>query len=221
MPIVESLPPFDTMVLDAASSKLMLPKSLNSYTQQVTVPDERHFYFPLSVDHILTLIQYNVFRAILTNITFIEVPLDEMSRDETASPFITGAMLRNLPPNLLPTKLQKEVVHHPWIDIWPHPGIRDNLLRRNSGSYNPGELCLDLVGEINRHQCNECQTCCKGNGDRKGWIVWSDPWEFSGWEVTEGFVRKWGWVIQGCYDIIESSNRWRIERGEEPLIVEL
>ena len=105
------------MILDPVTSNSIVLKSLNSYTQQATLPDERQFCFPLSVDHLLTLIQYNVFRAILANMTFIEVSLDEMSYDETASLFNPGARLKNLPLNLPPTKLQKEVIYHSFINI--------------------------------------------------------------------------------------------------------
>ena len=221
IPVIDSLSSSNTVAFNLNVSNKMLPQPLISHAQQDFVPEERAFYFPLSVDHLLSLIHYNVFRAILVNITFLEVPFEEMCRDDIASPFNTGALLKHLPPNLFPTKLQKEVVHHPWIDLWPHPRIRDNLLSRENGSYDIDELCLDLVGEGNCHKCNEARTCCKGNEDRKGWIIWSDPWDFAGWEVTEGFVKKWGWVVKGCYDIIESSNRWRAKRGEEPLVVEV
>jgi len=54
-----------------------------------------------------------------------------------------------------------------------------------------------------------------------GLIVWSNPWEPNGWELTEGFIRKWGFLIQGCTDLFESTNRWRDIRGEERLILEL
>jgi hypothetical protein len=42
-----------------------------------------------------------------------------------------------------------------------------------------------------------------------------------GWEVTEGFLRKWGFLLEGCDELIESTNRWRALRGEERLIIEL
>ncbi|KAL5046772.1 hypothetical protein BDW71DRAFT_197418 [Aspergillus fruticulosus] len=49
---------------------------------------------------------------------------------------------------------------------------------------------------------------------RQGWHKPHDP---SNWEVTEGFIKKWGWVIQGGPDILRSTNKWRAKRGESPI----
>jgi hypothetical protein len=35
--------------------------------------------------------------------------------------------------------------------------------------------------------------------------------------VTPGFVRKWGWVLEGFQDLMLASNQWRAARGEVPL----
>lgn len=50
-----------------------------------------------------------------------------------------------------------------------------------------------------------------------GVLVWRDPWDPSGWEVTESFVRAWGWAVVGCWDLFHSTNKWRELRGEKPL----
>lgn len=55
----------------------------------------------------------------------------------------------------------------------------------------------------------------------RGMLIWGEPWRIDGWEVTEGFLRKWGWLLKGCDEMIEASNRWRGLRGEEPLVVEV
>jgi hypothetical protein len=34
-------------------------------------------------------------------------------------------------------------------------------------------------------------------------------------------VRKWGFLLRGCGEIIEVTNRWRAVRDEEPLVVEV
>lgn len=54
--------------------------------------------------------------------------------------------------------------------------------------------------------------------DRNGLILWGEPYRAENWEATPGFLRKWAWAVQGCDDLIESSNRWRSLRGEEPLL---
>jgi hypothetical protein len=59
------------------------------------------------------------------------------------------------------------------------------------------------------------------DSDTKGWIVWNDPWDVSAWEATEAFVKKWGYLLKGCQQIIEATNRWRAMRGEGALVVEV
>ena len=54
-------------------------------------------------------------------------------------------------------------------------------------------------------------------GIAKGLIIWGEPHDTSSWEVTPGFLAKWPWAMEGCDDLIESSNRWRLMRGEEPM----
>jgi hypothetical protein len=48
-----------------------------------------------------------------------------------------------------------------------------------------------------------------------------DPWDISGWEVTEGFVRKWGFLLRGYGELLDGTNKWSAKRGEEPLVLEL
>jgi hypothetical protein len=57
--------------------------------------------------------------------------------------------------------------------------------------------------------------------EMKGILVWGEPCCVDGYEVMEGFLRKWGWLLKGCGELIEASNRWKALRGEEPLVVEV
>jgi hypothetical protein len=117
----------------------------------------------------------------------------------------------SVPACLAPTALQKCTPHAHWIDIIPSPIMRDNCIRWAS-TIDEEDLCSDFIGGL-----------YEGNADcdTKGWIVWNDPWDVEGWEVSEGFVKKWGYLLQGCGDIIEASNRWRAIRGEDALVVEV
>ncbi len=54
-----------------------------------------------------------------------------------------------------------------------------------------------------------------------GLMIWGHPWETSGWEVTERFFEKWGFLFKGCREILIATNHWRELRGDEPLIWEL
>lgn len=89
--------------------------------------------------------------------------------------------------------------------------MRDNLIL-NSGKFDPDELCCDLVGGL-----------YEGFDDvqLRGILVWNDPWSSDGWEVTEGFAKKWSFLLKGCSELMESTNRYRESRYEERLIVEV
>lgn len=78
--------------------------------------------------------------------------------------------------------------------------MRKNILRQGE-AYDDTELCLDLV------------ECCSP-ADMTGFVVWGDPSYPRSWEVTEGFLTKWSWVIAGCWELFEFTNRWRKSRGE-------
>jgi hypothetical protein len=112
------------------------------------------------------------------------------------------------PSSLRPTWLQKTVEHHPWIDLWPIPQMRDNLLLAGD-SYDEDKLCNDLVefGDI--------------PGEKSGLIVWSEPDDPRAWEVSETFLSNWAWTISGCKELFESTNYWRRHRGEEELAFEI
>ena len=56
-------------------------------------------------------------------------------------------------------------------------------------------------------------------GEHKGVMVWGDPWEVRGWEMTEGFAKKWGFILRGCEEFVVASNQWRRKRGEKDLVV--
>jgi hypothetical protein len=89
--------------------------------------------------------------------------------------------------------------------------MRDNLIRL-AGTYNTYDLSLDLSKRIFEGFDSEEQYGC---------MIWGEPWTVRGWEVSEGFVKKWGFLLKGCPEIIESTNHWREMRGEERLIVEV
>jgi hypothetical protein len=85
----------------------------------------------------------------------------------------------NVPPALAPTVVQIHVPHHPWLDCFPFPQARDNIIRV-ARLFNECDLCTDIMDPA--------------NGD-VGMMVWGDPWMPQNWEVSELFVRKWLWVI--------------------------
>jgi hypothetical protein len=159
-------------------------------------------------DHLLMLTKANVYRAFLHNITLIGLVADGICEADVLSPFnLFGPEppgMTSIPPSLHPTSHQRSLPHHPWLDFFPHPRVRDNLLRAQ-GSYDKHDFCLDILGFWNPNALDNML------------LVWGEPHDSGNWEVTEGFIKKWGWVIQGCPDILHSTNRWRTRRGEHPI----
>jgi hypothetical protein len=57
--------------------------------------------------------------------------------------------------------------------------------------------------------------------EAQGLLLWGDPWRQDSWELTEGFIKKWGFLLKGCVELVEATNRWRESRGEDRLVVEV
>lgn len=175
--------------------------------------DNARVIFPLSTDHLIPLIQFNVLRAVLTNMALLRI-LDSLPQDCDGYTFCHMPLYPTpdeIPPQLRPTRLQNSVPHPLWIDIIPSPTLRDNFIRL-AETIDEDEICSDFIGGLFEGDADI---------DARGWIVWNDPWDTSGWEMTEGFVKKWGFVLKGCTKPLEATNRWRRKRGEEELVVEV
>lgn len=198
--------------------------------------------FPLSADHLLHLVQYNVFRAFVSNKRTLNLlltgwadtppsptscPISGPYRDDTS----VFPLNPNIPAALVPTLFQQAHPHPVWINLIPFPPIRDNLIRYQE-HFDHWEFLQDLIGEFmgaNQFQSRETRpptirvtdpepldedAITKG---RKGLIVWGEPHEMQNWEATPGFFANWAWAVEGCHELIKNSNRWRLLRGEDPI----
>ncbi|KAL6802807.1 hypothetical protein GGI42DRAFT_32888 [Trichoderma sp. SZMC 28013] len=174
----------------------------------------------LSADHrLLTLVHNNIIRGLTANASLLNYPWSTICQDDALSNFSPptpnldlSTTQSHLPVNLYPTSLQYEETHHPWLDLIPSPQFRDNLLRilaTASPEWNfETELCEDVTG------VGRLQLSCS----RPGFMVWGEnSWDAHNWEVTEEFAQKWHDLMDGCYDLIASTNEWRQKRGEAPL----
>lgn len=187
--------------------------SLNQFLQIVSQYEHNlAFETSLSLEHELFMsIQYNSLTGVMTNM-FILLRLVGRPFDGWAD-FYTEDM--PIPPPQTPetlkfTQIQKTIPHESWIDPIPYAALRDNIIRLQD-TIDVDELCIDFVGgEVEGHS----------DLDGRGMILWGKPWSEDGWEIGEGFVKKWGFLLKGCSDLIISTNRWRQARGEERLLIE-
>jgi hypothetical protein len=163
--------------------------------------------FPLSSDHLLTLVQFNVLRAGIANRRFLDtIPgldsrlhLNFKPTDLHIFPVLSSEEKALVPYTLHPSPLQSSTPHPHWIDIIPHARMRDNLIRA-LGTFDASRLWLDTVGGL-----------FKGfeDDEPRGLVIWKEAWDWEGWEVSEGFVREWGWVVEGCEELVRESEKWR------------
>lgn len=176
-----------------------------------------------SADRLLTLVHFNVFRGLLTNMLLLRLPNLFSCEVATKEPLLISALPLPslLPPALYPTPLQQRIPHHPWIDLFPVSKVRDTLIQA-TGSFDSCELCIDVLGnmvEKNFDRSEAMMAYDTYEGTDRSMIVWGDPWNIASWEASEGFLLKWGWMFQGCREaILHPTNHWRSLRGEEPLM---
>jgi hypothetical protein len=210
-----------------------------------TCPEPPPFEFPLSLDHLLHLIHHNVYRALRTNKSLLndrtfltKPPLQGVPIFPSTVAICDGLTIihpslnHSLPQSLYPTSLQISQAHSSWINMFPFPRLRDNLIQYED-TFDSFELCYDLFGDlVSNYPTSSLISSASdfpvpsldADGDdiaarRNGLIVWGESWDVEGWEFTPGFVRKWGRLLSGCEKLIEVSNRWRATRGEDSLQV--
>ncbi|KAF5568915.1 hypothetical protein FPHYL_2482 [Fusarium phyllophilum] len=158
--------------------------------------------------YLSTLIQVNVFNALVQN-GFALGFSDHWQRKVVMSPFSIIGPLQSCdscPLYLQLIALQRTVPHHPWIDLFPIPQMRNNILL-SIRHLDMDELCSDLLDVK------------PGLDEKPSLIVWGDPWDLHGWEASPSFLQKWGWMLEGCRDILQATNYWRESRGEDKILL--
>ncbi|KAL4889426.1 hypothetical protein BDV59DRAFT_195688 [Aspergillus ambiguus] len=158
-------------------------------------------------DHLISLSRLNVHKAIHENITAIGMTPSWMISDDSISIFNLkqpSFTLEEIPLSLRPTLTQLQIPHHPWLDFFPFPRMRDVMILAGD-SFDDDDLCHDLMAFWDTR--NTAATL----------LVWGNSWEPMNWEVTEAFAYKWRWLLRECPGLLTSTNSWRRSRGDEPL----
>ncbi|KAJ5279511.1 Protein of unknown function DUF3425 [Penicillium angulare] len=165
-----------------------------------------------NVDHLISVSRFNIQRAIIDNTRAMGMTMKSLQPDDAISIFnLSQPNLMNpipeaaIPPSLRPTMRQREIPHHPWLDFFPFPNLRDNLISAQD-EIDDDDLCHDLMAFWDTRNTGATL------------LVWGPSWEPTSWEVTPAFLEKWGFLLRGCGDILRSTNQWRVKRGERPII---
>ncbi|KAL2173057.1 uncharacterized protein P884DRAFT_213103 [Thermothelomyces heterothallicus CBS 202.75] len=114
-----------------------------------------------------------------------------------------------IPPAWRPTAAQLSVPHHPVLDLFPWPPVRDRLIEVLSLTEQSAEIGLmDTPRLVNFIYDMEDA----GEGIR----IWgSDPYDETHWEVGQVLYERWWFVFDRS--TVEQSNYLRIQRGAAPL----
>lgn len=175
---------------DSQSSQLSLGNITKNISQLGPIHLGNYIQLPSPWDTHFIIHGMNTLSALLTNA--------RMLRIRCKPPYARGVPIssssRTLA-SLSPTELQLRVPHFPYIDLLPFPSLRDKLLTF-SESIDRDEIWSDLAAG--------------------GFIVWGKTsWDMRGWEVQTDFGNKWWWLMTD--EVLEESNFWRSQRGEEIL----
>lgn len=220
-----------------------LASSTSRCSHDVTTNQQAAILLNLQIPNYLILTQLNVWQATLINSLILGIShffADEDDANGNDSDSLTdvedlayiphylspstpkdpsGPPTKTIPPSLMPTTLQKTVPHFPWIDLVPLSGLRDSLIRAGPG-FKVHEFCMDMMGDMFGNSSLDHSTTSSSATSGSGFLVWGDSWMIESWEMTEGFVQKWGWLLdEGCEEIVRATNRWRERRGEDVLVV--
>lgn len=159
-------------------------------------------------DHLISLSRLNVHKAIHENLRAVGMTPEWTADDDALSIFNVApshVIESRIPDNLRPTLIQRNIPHHPWLDFFPCPHMRDQLIIAGD-SFDDDDLCHDLMAFWDTRNTGATL------------LVWGPASDPQNWEVTEGFAKKWSWVLRRSPGLLASSNSWRRSRGEKPLV---
>ncbi|CAG9986579.1 unnamed protein product [Clonostachys byssicola] len=197
-------------------------------------------------DQLLNLVNYNTFRGLFINKALLATLSEHFPPGSNTAVNIMKGLpgqatiipsSSSIPTSLVPTRQQMRVPHATWMDFIPFPRMRDNLIRHKE-EFDHRQFIRDMVGDLLDELYflrPSAKTSPSGalrmklqhglddqiTATRNGLIIWGDPHIQESWEATPGFFERWGWVLEGCGEIVKSTNYWRSLRDEEPIIPDL
>ncbi|KAE8384142.1 hypothetical protein BDV23DRAFT_177285 [Aspergillus alliaceus] len=134
----------------------------------------------------------NIQRAIIDNMRSIDMTKEWMNHDGAVSIFsmqVPGFSETHIPLSL---------------HFFPLPNLRDNPITVQD-DLDDEELCHDLMAFWDTRNAGAML------------LVWGPSWEPWIWEMTEAFVKKWGFLLDGCEELFGKYQLLENKRGERPL----
>ncbi|KAL1887467.1 hypothetical protein Sste5346_010216 [Sporothrix stenoceras] len=132
------------------------------------------------------VVRLNVLNALARNAVVMGFAAEGLCHDAFVSPYCQlGPGLwplsyisstPSVPSNLQSTDVQRSTPHHPWIDLFPFPRFRDNMIHALSvRSFDEDELCLDMMElDGSLHQLDK----------KPSVMVWGESWDMRSWEAS-------------------------------------
>jgi len=163
-------------------------------------------------DELARLINRNFNEAAVVNAQWLGITLETLQLGAsivTARPALTAA----IPMSLWPVEAQHRIPHDPYIDAIPHARLRFNILSAIYGAQ------LDPLVFAAALRSSGALELFQGVWQRSGLVVWNTPSDLGSWEITEAFWRRWPFLLEGCEDLMATTNAWRTQRGEQPFTV--
>ncbi|KAL5603467.1 hypothetical protein FOVSG1_006217 [Fusarium oxysporum f. sp. vasinfectum] len=231
----ENCHPSQISTSEAASTSKVAPSRM--FPKSTDAPQ-----LSLPIDHtVIHLVTHNVCRGFVANKNILQYAanyINTIQHPPLPSELVAGcevAVIRpgrqTVPPNLMPTQLQMNSPHPVWMDMLPFPTMRDNLIKQQY-MFDHKSFLKDLIGDfVYLMSSPQRETFASKVGTQtyrlddngklvrieNGLILWGAPHMQESWEASPHFLKKWAWVIQGCDELIDVSNRWRTARGELPV----
>ena len=142
-------------------------------------------------NHFIVMHSMTTWAALLCIVDILDLACEQQSGFNVRAPIYT------LPPAIAPTLQQQTVPHRPYVDMLPWSSLRNRILT-SPVAIDEADFSRDATSGA--------------------WKVWgSTPWDSTGWEVGPEFANKWWFLMDD--EIIRTTNFWRGQRGEGPLML--